>query len=301
MENRQTGILRLCIIMGFFSVSIFFLNNNKKKFITATHIDILNFKIDSIENLSLDQAYAAINSLFIAHDIDLIIKIISQFKHGFMYDFIEKIVQDEKLCLSCEEKLKIIYGLIAYCGTKKTVQYELLDLLLKYPILHTQVPALLVLAKSKYADIIALLIAWGKERQKNGAQRNLLSSYAEQAFTVAIENNDYAAVEVLFSKKVRIAQPKASALLWYIVERDKSNTLVSLLIHHAQADINHVDKGKTLLIAAVEKNNMDIIRVLLDEGAIVDRTIEGESRTALQIAIMNKYYLAEQLLREYGA
>jgi ankyrin repeat protein len=301
MESRQTGIFRLCVIMGFFCVSIFFLNNNKKKFITATHIDVLNFKVDSLENLSIEQAYESMSALFATRDIDLIVKGISQLKYNFIYDLIEKIIQDTLLCLSHEEKLKILYGIVAHHGIKKNVQYNLLDLLVKYPSLHAKTPALLVLAKSKYIDVIASFIAWGKERQKNGAASNLLSSYAEHAFTVAVEHNDYIAVELLLSKKVRIEPAKASALLWYIVEHNKHSSLVSLLVHHAQADVNYVYKGKTLLIAAVEKNNMNIIRVLLDEGAIVDRTIEGESGTALQIAIMNKYHLAEQLLREYGA
>lgn len=301
MESRQTGIFRLCVIMVFFCVSIFFLNNNKKKFITATYIDILNFKVDSLENLSLECAYESLNSLLNSHDIEVIVKVMSQLTYSFAYDLIEKIVQDEASCLSREEKLKIVYGMVAHYGMKKNVHHELLDFLLKYPMLHAQMPALLVLAKSKYADSIALLIAWGKERQKNGLYHNLLSSYAEKAFTVAVENDDCAAVEVLLSKKVRIEQAKASALLWYIVEHNKQSRLVSLLVHHAQANVNYVHKGKTLLIAAVEKNNMDIIRVLLDEGAVVDRTIEGENGTALQIAIMNNYYSAEQLLREYGA
>lgn len=301
MESRQTGIFRLCVIMGFFCVSIFFLNNNKKKFITATHIDVLNLQVDSLENLSVGQAYESMSTLFATRDIDLIVKGISQFKYNFTYDVIEKIIQDSLSCLSYEEKLKIIYGIIAHHGMKKNIQYDLLDFLIKYPFLHAKTPALLVLVKSKYTDIIASFIAWGKERQKNGASVNLLSSYAEHAFTVAVENDDHIAVEMLLSKKVRIEPAKASALLWYIVEHNKHSSLVSLLVHHAQADVNYVHKGKTLLIVAVEKNNMNIIRVLLDEGAIVDRTIEGESGTALQIAIVNKYHLAEQLLREYGA
>jgi Ankyrin repeats (3 copies) len=300
MENRQTGIFRLCVIIGFFSISIFFLNNNKKKYITETSIDILNFKIDSLAHLSLNQAYTTMEPLFLSHDIDLIVKTIHQFQYEFTYNFVEKIIQDEKLCLSHEEKLKILYGIIAHYGAKKNSQYDLLDLLLKYPALQTQTPALLVLAQSKYSDNIALFIAWGKERQKNGVP-NLLSSYADTAFTNAIESNDYATVEMLFSKKVRISQTKASALLWYIVEHNKQSELISLLVHHAQADVNSVNKGKTLLIAAVEKNNIDIIHILLDEGAIVDRTIEGENKTALQVAIINKCYSVEQLLREYGA
>ena len=301
MESRQAGILRLCIIMGFFSVSIFFLNNNKKKFITATHIDVLNFKVDPMATLSLDQAYEAMNSLFIAHDINLIVKVMSQFKYRFAYDLIEKMINDGSVCLSHEEKVNIIYGMVAHCGTKKSVQYDLLDLLLKYPVLHSQTPALLSLARSKYADMIALFIAWGKDRQKNDVYGNLLSFCAEKAFMAAVQADDYEAVETLLSKKIRIAQTKASDLLWYIVEHGKDSTLVSLFVRHAQADVNHAEGGKTLLIAAVEKNNIDIVRILLDEGAVVDRVSDGEYGTALTVAMKHNYQSVEQLLREYGA
>src|SRR6266404_5286287 len=269
MESRQAGIFRLCIIMGFFCVSIFFLNNNKKKFITATHIDVSTFKINPMETLSVDQAYEAMNSLFSAHDIDLIVKVFSQFKYRFAYDLIQKMTADKIICLSSEEKVKIIYGMVAHCATKKNVQHELLDLLIKYPELHTNFPVLLTLIKSKYIDLVPLFITWGKDRQKNGGHTNLLSSYAEHAFTIAIEHDDYHAIELLLSKKIRISQAKACALLWYIVEQGNNSSLVSLLIRHAQADVNYTEQGKTLLIAAVEKNNIEIIRALLDAGAVV--------------------------------
>jgi len=57
--------------------------------------------------------------------------------------------------------------------------------------------------------------------------------------------------------------------------------------------------GKNLLINAVEKNNIEITKALLDAGAVVDRpSIIG---TALHVAIQQKNYKLEQLLREYGA
>jgi len=301
MESKQAGVFRLCIIMGFFSVSIFFLNNNKKNFITATHIDLPSFKVDPMQKLSLDQAYDAMRSLFFAHDIDLIIKVASQFKYPFAYELVEKIVSDESICLSCEEKINVIYGMVAHCNTKKTAQYELLDLLIEYPLLSVEAPALLVLAKSKYADSIALFIAWGKDRQRSDDNGDFLYQHAQQAFITAVKNDDYDAVEILLSKKVRIAQSTANALLWNIVEHDRSSSLMALLIRHAQADVNYACNGKALLIAAVEKNNIDIIRVLLEAGAVVDRIIDTESGTALTVAMKYNYYLAEQLLREFGA
>ena len=286
--------------MGFFGASILFLNNNKKKIITATHIDVFNFKADPMTVLSLDQAYETMNALFLSRDIDLVVKVMSQFQCRFVYDIAEKMINDQSIALSSEEKINIVYGVVAHCGCKKNIQYDLLDLLLKYPHLHGQTPAFLTLVRSKYIDLIGLLITWGKDRQKTGkAPSNFLASCAEQAFTRAVNDDDYQAVEHLFSKKVRLSQEKASLLLWYVVEQGKNSKLMSLLIRHAQADVNHTRSGKTLLIASVEKNDMDMIRILLDGGAVVDRvSVLG---TALNVAMKNQYHSAEQLLREYGA
>jgi Ankyrin repeats (3 copies) len=300
MESRQAGILRLCIIMGFFSVSIFFLNSNKK-IIMATHIDVLNCKAEPmITTLSLDQAYETMSSLFVAHDVDLIVKVMSQFKYRLVYDLAERMINDQKIALSPEEKINVLCGVVAHCSCKKNIQYDLLDLLLKYPRLYAQTPALLILARSKYTDLIALFITWGKERQKNKkAPSDFLALSAERAFVTAVHEDDYQAVEQLFSKKVRLSQDKASFLLWYVVEHGKNSALVSLLLRHAQADVNYTRCGKTLLIAAVEKNNIDSIRILLDAGAVVDRV--SKSGTALHVAMKHQYHSAEQLLREYGA
>jgi hypothetical protein len=277
------------------------LNNNKKNFTTATHIDICDVKTDLTGHFSINQTYQEMNSLFLTRDIDLIIKTMSQFKYNFARDLVEKMIQDEAIGLSTDEKVKIIYGMMGHSCPKKNVQYEWLDLLINYPSLHIQTPVLLSLARSKYVDTIALFIAWGKDRQKALGKIGLLAGYAEQAFKRAVEENDYAAVETLFSKKVRIAQDKASQLLWRIVETGKDSTLISLFINHAQADVNYTENGKTLLIAAVEKNNIDSVRILLDEGAVVDRIVDNEKNTALTIAMRYKYRTVEQLLREYGA
>jgi hypothetical protein len=257
-------------------------------------------KVDPIITLSLDQAYETLSSLFLAHDIDLIVKVMSQFKFRFTYDLAERMINDYKIALSPEEKINVLYGVIAHCSCKKNVQYDLLDLILKYPGLYKKTPALLTLAKSKYTDLIALFITWGKERQKSGkAPKDFLASSAERAFVVAVNDDDYQSVEQLFSKKVRLSQDKASSLLWYVVEQGKNSQLMNLLIRHAQADVNCTKYGKTLLIAAVEKNNIESIRILLDAGAVVDRVSKGG--TALHVAMKHQYHSAEQLLREYGA
>ena len=97
MESGRVGAYRLIVILCIFSASIFFLNNNKKKFTTNTHIDLLDCKTSSIAKLSLEHAYEQMNSLFVSRDTDLIVKVVSQFKDQCMYDLIEKIIQKQPL------------------------------------------------------------------------------------------------------------------------------------------------------------------------------------------------------------
>jgi len=301
MEKKQVGeAYRLFVIMLFFVASMLLLNNQKKKSATATHIDALNATTQSIINLSVDQAYYHMNSLFISHNIDLVIKVINQCMHQFTVELVEKIVSDNTYLLLPEEKMKIIFGTAAYCSTKKNMHYRLLDFLLEYPELYEKIPALLVLMRSSYVDSLPFFIKWGKERQKSHNRKDLLAFFIEQAFVVAIEKNDSVIVENMFNKKIRISQEKASRFLWEAVETNKSSHFVPLLIRYGQADINHVEKGKTLLIEAVEQNNKAMVQALLDEGAVVDRIVDPTKGTALQIAMAHKYSATEVLLREYG-
>jgi hypothetical protein len=297
MESRQSGIFRLFIIAIFFCMSIFLLNNKKSNTI-ATHID-MNAKSDIEINMSLDRIYQEMQSLFLSHNINLIVKTMGQLKYPLLCEFIQKLIEDEASELSAQEKVKIIYGVAI--NQKRNAQYELLDFFIKYPSLHAQTPILLTLAHSLYADHIPLLIAWGKDRQKTENRTGLLARYAEQAFAKAVENNDDYAVATLFNKKVRIAHAKASELLWDIVENNRNGALITLFINHAQADVNYAHQGKTLLIRAVELNNIDMVRILLDKEAVVDRIADEDMATALSVAMKHNYNSVEQLLREYGA
>jgi len=301
MEKKQSnGMYRLFVIMFFFMASVFMVHHQKRKNVMATHIDS-SVAGQAVVNLSVDQAYHHMNSLFISHNIDLIIKVINQCMHQFTIELVEKIIADNTYLLSSEEKMKIIFGTAVYCAQKKNMSYKILDFLLKYPFLYEQTPALLILMSSAYADHVSLFINWGKERQKSLHNDTLLASFIEHSFRIAIEHNDYIVIESMFNKKIRIRPHVASQFLWTVVEKNRSHHFVPILIKYGQADINYAENGKTVLIEAVEQNNKAMVQVLLDHGAVVDRIVNPEKGTALQIAMERKDSATEMLLREYGA
>lgn len=298
MEHKQQGISRLLIIVIFFCLSIFFLNK-KKNFSTETNIDLLNTHSDKGVNFPR-HVYKEMTHLLKSHNTEDFISFLTQFRYSFLYEIMQKVIEDNTIPLTIQEKVTIVYAMVSHCATKKNIQYDLLDLLLHSSLRNNNIPFLFLLAKSKYIDCIPVFIGWAKDRQKNSDYNNLLTTNIDQAFSLAVEENNYNVIEALFSKKVRISKAMASFLLWHIVENDKNPKLLSLFIRHADADVNYTRNGKTLLVAAVEKNDIEGIRVLLDHGAIVDR-IDRNHGTALKLAIESNYGSVVQLLREYGA
>lgn len=302
MEAKNAGgVYRLFVIMFFFAASIFFLNSQKRKHSTATHIDAFSVSSNTTTVFSLDQAYHYISSLLTSHNTDLIVKVINQSMGHCAVDLVEKIIVDKRFLLSDVEKMKIIFGAVMHCGGKKTVQYNLLDFLLMYPDLCSSHSALLTLMRSNYAESLPIFLGWLRERQKDEGKVDLWGQFVDHAFLAAIDQNDHDVVENMLSKKIRLSQEKASQLLWFVVENNKSSLFVPLLVRHGQADINYVDQGKTLLIEAVEKNNKNMIQALLDEGAVVDRVVDPAKGSALQISIALNDRAIQELLREYGA
>jgi ankyrin repeat protein len=142
---------------------------------------------------------------------------------------------------------------------------------------------------------------WAKNQQQDAEKPLLWPSLIDNAFDVAIADNDYTTIETLLSKKIKVTEQKASQLLLHVIENKKNNAFIPLLAKHAHADVNYAVNGKTLLIVAVEQNNIEHVHALLEAGAVVDRVVDHTKETALQVAMTRKYTHAEQLLREYGA
>jgi hypothetical protein len=296
MEKKQVVVSQLSLIVIFFISSIVLLNKQKQINNTATHIDIIHASAHSIATLSLEQVYSQLIPLLISHNIDLIIKVINQGSYRFASELVEKIIKDPCYSLSSEEKVNLLFGIILNYSGKKSMQYRLLDILKECPEMYNDSSVLLAIMRSNYSDSLFTLYRWIKDNDYTDEWNEFIYN----ALRIAIDQEDYRVVENMFSKKIRVSAEKSSQLLSYIVEHNKSTCFIPLLVRH-HADINSIHNNKTLLMQAVEHNNTEMIQVLLDEGAVVDRVIDPHQGTALQIAMARKHYSAIHLLREYGA
>jgi len=70
----------------------------------------------------------------------------------------------------------------------------------------------------------------------------------------------------------------------------------------AGANVQDADQyGRTLLIHAIDLNNIALVRALLQEGANPNAMLSPVTGTPLQHALEKRYINIELLLRQYGA
>ncbi len=305
MINERPNVHLLLTILVIFSASVGILHGRKKIRTLATQIDMDTVIGEGITTLSLDEAYDYLHSLVQSRNIRLLGQVIGQFSASAAKNLAEKILNDQSIPLTQEEKIRLLFATTLQMQKKKGAQYLIFDLLLTHKELQQVHPALLVAADSAYTKAIPPFIKWIKNRLGNKAYQNdhaYLNAMVNRALSQAVYTNDVNALDVMLSKTVRIKPQKASQLLWRAVCENKDTAFVPFLVRRAEADVNFSgDNKQTLLIKAVRNNNVDMVRALLEEGAKVNMILDPEVGSALQIAIGKKLVSIELRLRYHGA
>jgi ankyrin repeat protein len=160
--------------------------------------------------------------------------------------------------------------------------------------------ALLRAVQMNNIPIIELLMQYGALVDIPSLGR--LNTPFRQAMMMAIADNDFALLDaILKSRKVDLNKPQAvidNPLLFAI---DKgSPALVQYLINKG-SDVNSRVDDVPLIIAAVEKDNVDIVKLLLDAGANPNAQDGKNKVTALHIAVRKQNGAMVKTLLLHGA
>lgn len=285
MHGERTGFFRLLVILIVFVISVLLINKNTKQNVLPLHLDIQHDLSENSTSFSFEQLYGHIHSLLLSRNISLIIRAISQCNTHYIYGLVEKIVQDATLPLTHKEKIDIMCGVVACSSGKKILTHKLFDLFLLYPELYAQTPLLLTLARAKQSDIITSFLQWLENSSKTDNNTYPIQIFICDALSMAIAENDCSAAEIILNKKIHINKEAASNLLWHAVKYNKNALFVPLFVRCASADVDYSCDGKrTLLIQAVENNNISLVQALLEEGARIDYMLDDTIGSAISVA-----------------
>lgn len=201
---------------------------------------------------------------------------------------LEVIIKNENVGLNRDDKLELLLYISRLAQQKNKNAF--FTLLIKNPNMLIGSPVLYHAASSGYKESIPDLLTW---MQNDPARKE---KWAMDAFTYAIEKNRADVMQAMFEGGVAVTGKEATELLWQAIQNNANGKFASLLAKKG-ARINGARKGVTPLIAAVNANNISMVKGLIDTGAEVNLVKDP----ALQKAIKKDYLDIEDLLRKRGA
>lgn len=228
-----------------------------------------------------------INPLIISHDIKKLAKETNVLRSEQQKTILDYILNNQKNPLSPLEKIELVLNLLLE-NPSQAYQYELLSLL---PLeLIAKKPVIYVAAKTNVPQVIPVVLQWLKKSEKQ-------NEWIDTAIQYAIEQRDSDSLLKIIQHTPLVHPTDA---LWHVVEQGLSPQLVQPLVKKG-AKINEVRVGKTLVVAAVHNNQIEMVKALLDNGANPNAFGHPAIGTPLQVAIKKEYLDIEELLRKRGA
>ena len=218
---------------------------------------------------------------------------LSQFAPAVQRNVLNSLIEGTATVLTQEQKIELLGALLAHSPTKTTQEIVM-------PLLHANFPKspLFLLLVSGYEKTIPLIVAYDDQAGKKGNKKQL-TRWINSSALQAIKQDEPEFLASLVAANVRPDKKQANKLLAKVVIEGRSVVFVPLLIEQLGADPNYSpDRKTTVLIMAVQKNNIALVKALLAQGANPEKVVDTAVGNARQVAFERGYSAIEQLLQK---
>lgn len=283
MKKKSYDIALLLVVLVLFSASLGVLHGRRNTSTTKISIG------DDVARIILTQQDALdyLDPLLLAANIDTIARIMHQFDEKVFFETFHAILSDEVRTLTPEQKVKFLLAMIVHDPKreKQTIFVtELAEQFPEYPVLYNAV--------SFYNAAIPPILAWGKRHDI----QKVVARWVQHSLDKAIDEGDTVGLKALIAHGIRPTKHQASELLQRVVLESRPPEFVAILVKELGASPNYsVDKKHTLLMFAVEKKDIPMIRVLLRVGARSDLVLDPAVGSAKQLSFQKGYGKIDQL------
>lgn len=281
VKNKRIDIILLLCVLLIFSCGISLL-----------------YADQSVSPIKDDEAIKSIQAFDVSHSVKTMGNFIGKLPFAQELRILAKILNGQTSALSPEEKVELSLELVI---KRSAVQEQkmLLDTLMNYAgVLKT--PLLYIAIDKQQIKAVPIIVQYFRN---NPAQ---LQENSYNALLHSIKQNNLKNFAQLVAALGGISKDMATRLLWDLLPENKDAQFIPVLVAQ-KADLNSAKDGKTPLIAAVDSGNVEMVQMLLDQGALPNKFADPAIGTPLQrelhkdSKVKGKNSTIELLLREHGA
>lgn len=283
--SKQSDIALLSMVLVLLSASIGILHG-RKKMVDPSII------ADDAARIMLTQQDALdyLQPHLIAGNIDSAAATLHQFVDPLFFSVVEAILDDSSSVLSNPQKIELLAGVLEYDQLQKQY-HKVMPLLVDR---FKDQPVFVYFIKN-YFRMIPHLISW----MKNSPQMaDVLDNWIAQSFKVLVEQDDPETLARLHALvQMHPSQDLINTLLVKVAKEGKSPLFLDLLVDQLGGQLSYSpDRKKTLLMLAVEANNVPLVKALLAKGASHSKVLDSATGSARQIAFERGLHSIEALL-----
>lgn len=278
-KKAYDGALLLGILL-ILSVSIGVLHGYKK----PIHIVIGELRLEKQDALDYISPY------LLAGNVNGAANILHRFSDDTFLAVLQEIFGGQTNLLNDIQKVHLLLELIVQdrLGRRRNIAItELANRFAEYPVLYE--------AMVFHARAVNPIQEWIKSTESN----HIYNSWLQKSLDKAVDQNNWHFFASLFLYGIKPTEQQVSDILRKVVREARDVRFVPILVQKLGADANYsFDKKRTILIEAVENNDIDMVRALLQVGADQNIVLDATIGNAQQIAFERGYTAIDLLLRE---
>lgn len=256
----------------------------------------------NIRSMSMNAMLSYVHPLIISGSVEKIADFSKHLSPDSAYQLAKTIVTQWNSTLSRDDLLELLFAFSTSHAGKKKQQNSLFGLIPEYQSLFEDgAPLAYVAALSGYAHIIPALETWAKEYVRtNKNVPDFIKDDTRKAAQYAISKNKRSDLKNILEYSGSVRHEEYTNLLWSTIENNRDARIIPLLVHKG-ANPRSSRGSYTVLMQAVQKNNVPAVKELIKVGADVNTILDNETGSALQLALINNFVKMEQVLRSHGA
>ncbi len=237
------------------------------------------------EDSTLEELQELIQPLIESESVEKLVEQIAGLTLPKMIPLLQSILENKQKMLDRDDRVELLLG-VAATYKKSEERNAILDLILnpKFAYLQKGNPLIYVAATSKYPAMIPVIKEWYAKKvasQANAAE--LTDNMEKNALEQTVKEKKLKALEAMQQNGVAMTQDRQSLLLHDAVDKKAGVDIVTFLLKNG-AEVNSAIEGYTPLLTAVKNSDLELVKLLGENGADVNLIADNSVGNPLQMA-----------------